>query len=110
MALQEGADNTDRLMWAAYDCATVALATGVYLFFLPYLSGERTPHADPDARGCFVGLTVKHGRGHLARAIMEGVAYSLRDSLAIAKDLGVPVRQIRCTGGGSSSYSTPSIR
>jgi xylulokinase len=71
------------------------------LFFLPYLSGERTPHADPDARGCFVGLTLKHTRGHLARAIMEGVAYAMRDSLAIIRQLKVPVRQIRASGGGS---------
>lgn len=73
------------------------------LFFLPYLSGERTPHADPDARGCFVGLTLAHTRGHLVRAIMEGVTYSMRDSLAIIEDLGVPVKQIRASGGGSRS-------
>ncbi len=73
------------------------------LFFLPYLSGERTPHADPDARGCFVGLTLAHGRGHMLRAIMEGVTYSMRDSLAIFDGLGVPVRQIRASGGGSRS-------
>lgn len=73
------------------------------LFFLPYLAGERTPHADPDARGCFVGLTLKHGRGHLARAIMEGVTYAMRDSLAIIQEMGVPVRQIRVSGGGSKS-------
>jgi len=73
------------------------------LFFLPYLSGERTPHADPDARGCFVGLTLAHTRGHLIRAIMEGVTYALRDSLAIIEGLGVPVRQIRASGGGSRS-------
>ncbi len=74
------------------------------LFFLPYLSGERTPHADPDARGCFIGLTLAHGRGHLVRSIMEGVAYSMRDSLEIiTKELGVPVRQIRASGGGSRS-------
>ena len=73
------------------------------LFFLPYLSGERTPHADPDARGCFVGLTVAHTRGHLVRSIMEGVTYSMRDSLAIIEELGVPVRQIRASGGGSRS-------
>lgn len=73
------------------------------LFFLPYLSGERTPHADPDARGCFVGLTLAHTRGHLLRAIMEGVTYSMRDSLAIIEGLGVPVRQIRASGGGSRS-------
>jgi len=73
------------------------------LFFLPYLAGERTPHADPLARGCFVGLTLKHSRGHLARSIMEGVAYALNDSLAIIEGLGVPVRQIRVGGGGAKS-------
>ena len=73
------------------------------LFFLPYLSGERTPHADPDARGSFVGLTMAHTRGHVIRAIMEGVAYSMRDSLDIFEQLGVPIRQIRASGGGSRS-------
>jgi xylulokinase len=73
------------------------------LFFLPYLSGERTPHANPNARGCFVGLTVAHTRGHMVRSILEGVTYSLRDSLAIIEDLGVPVKQIRASGGGSRS-------
>ena len=73
------------------------------LFFLPYLSGERTPHADPDARGCFVGLTLAHTRGHMLRAIMEGVTYSMRDSLEIIEGLGVPIRQIRASGGGSRS-------
>ncbi len=73
------------------------------LIFLPYLSGERTPHADPDARACFVGLTLAHTRGHMVRAIMEGVSYAMRDSLAIIQELGVPVRQIRASGGGSKS-------
>jgi xylulokinase len=73
------------------------------LFFLPFLSGERTPHADPDARGCFVGLTLAHTRGHLLRSIMEGVTYSMRESLDIFEKLGVPVRQIRASGGGSRS-------
>ena len=73
------------------------------LFFLPYLSGERTPHADPDARGCFVGLTLSHDRRHMIRAVMEGVTYSLRDSLEIIRELGVPVNQIRASGGGSRS-------
>jgi len=73
------------------------------LFFLPYLSGERTPHADPHARGCFVGLTLAHTRGHMIRAIMEGVTYSMRESLAIFDGLKVPVRQIRASGGGSRS-------
>ncbi len=73
------------------------------LFFLPYLAGERTPHADSYARGCFIGLTLKHGRGHLTRAVMEGVAYAMRDSLAIIREMGVPVKQIRASGGGSKN-------
>ncbi|MDR2704907.1 MAG: xylulokinase, partial [Planctomycetaceae bacterium] len=73
------------------------------LYFLPYLSGERTPHADPFARGCFVGLTLVHGRGHLVRSIMEGVTYSMRDSLEIFQGLDIPVKQIRVSGGGSKS-------
>ena len=73
------------------------------LFFLPYLAGERTPHADPNARGAFVGLTLKHSRGHLVRAIMEGVTYSLRDCLAIIEEQGVSVKQIRASGGGAKS-------
>ena len=73
------------------------------LFFLPYLSGERTPHADPDARGCFIGLTLAHARGDMIRAIMEGVTYSMRDSLEIIRGLDVPVKQIRASGGGSRS-------
>jgi len=83
--------------------AAAAPAGSEGLFFLPYLSGERTPHADPDARGSFVGLTLAHTRGHLIRAVMEGVTYSMRDSLAIFDALGVPVRQIRASGGGSRS-------
>jgi len=98
-AVRKGADLYDVLAGEA--AAAPVGARG--LFFLPYLSGERTPHADPDARGCFVGLTLAHDRGHIVRAIMEGVAYSLRDSLAIFEDLGVPVRQIRATGGGGRS-------
>ncbi len=73
------------------------------LFFLPYLAGERTPHADPDARGAFIGLTLAHTRGHMVRAIMEGVAFALRDSLEIFRELGVPVREIRASGGGARS-------
>lgn len=73
------------------------------LFFLPYLSGERTPHADSDARGCFIGLTMAHTRGHCVKAIMEGVVYSLKDSLEIVEELGIPVEQIRTSGGGARS-------
>ncbi len=73
------------------------------LLFAPYLSGERTPHADASARACFVGLTAAHERGHMARAVMEGVAMSLRESLEIIKQLGVPVREMRLSGGGAKS-------
>jgi xylulokinase len=74
------------------------------LTFLPYLSGERTPHADPHARGAFVGLTLKHGRGHLTRAVLEGVAFGLRDNLALMREVGLgDVGEVRISGGGVQS-------
>jgi xylulokinase len=73
------------------------------LLFLPYLSGERTPHLDPDARGAFVGLNVRHSLAHLTRAVMEGVTYSLKDCLDLMIGLGVPVTQVVATGGGARS-------
>ncbi len=73
------------------------------LFFLPYLSGERTPHADPYARGAWVGLTLRHGRAHLIRSVMEGATYALRDSLEIIQAQQVPIREIRLSGGGARS-------
>lgn len=73
------------------------------LMVLPYLAGERTPHADPDARGCFIGITLKHERAHLTRAIMEGVTYSLRESLEVLDQMNIPVRQVRAGGGGAKS-------
>ena len=73
------------------------------LVFLPYLSGERTPHLDPKARGAFFGLTVRHGVAHMTRAVMEGVIFSLRDSLEIMRELEVPVEDVRATGGGARS-------
>ncbi|TWT95908.1 Xylulose kinase [Botrimarina colliarenosi] len=73
------------------------------LFFLPYLAGERTPHADPNARGAFVGLTLSHNRGAMVRAVLEGVTYSLRDCLDLMRALDVPVEAIRTTGGGAKS-------
>jgi xylulokinase len=73
------------------------------LVFLPYLTGERTPHLDPLARGAFVGLTSRHQLSHLTRAVMEGVAFSLRDSLEIMVDLGTSPSEIRATGGGARS-------
>jgi xylulokinase len=73
------------------------------LVFLPYLTGERTPHLDPAARGAFVGLTARHTRGHMTRALMEGVLFSLRDGLEIMRSLGVHPTDIRAIGGGASS-------
>jgi xylulokinase len=72
------------------------------LLFLPYLTGERTPHPDPAARGAFVGLTIHHRRPHLTRAVLEGVAFGLRDSLELTRSVGAQVDgPIRATGGGS---------
>jgi xylulokinase len=73
------------------------------LTFLPYLSGERTPHADPHARAAFAGLTLRHDRGALVRAVLEGVAYGLRDSLELLRELGVDPRDGRVSGGGARS-------
>ena len=73
------------------------------LTFLPYLQGERTPHADPDARGAFTGLFLRHDRGALVRAVLEGVAYGLRDSLELLRELGVRPEKGRVSGGGARS-------
>jgi xylulokinase len=73
------------------------------LTFLPYLQGERTPHADPDARAAFTGLARHHDRGALVRAVLEGVAYGLRDSLQLLSALGVEPTTGRASGGGAHS-------
>jgi xylulokinase len=73
------------------------------LIFLPYLTGERTPHADPNARGVFMGIGLRHTKAYMARAIMEGVCYGLRDSLEILREMKLPVDEARNTGGGSRS-------
>jgi xylulokinase len=74
------------------------------LLFLPYLSGERTPHPDPLARGAWIGLTLRHSRGHLTRAVLEGVAYGLKDGFALIRSAGLgEVRQVRVSGGGAKS-------
>lgn len=73
------------------------------LLFLPYLTGERTPYPDPNARGAFVGLTVRHTGAHLTRAVLEGVSYGLRDSLELMRALGIPTTQVRASGGGARS-------
>jgi len=71
------------------------------LMWAPYLFGERTPHLDPSARAAFVGITASHTRAHFVRAILEGVAFSLRDTLTLFAELGVPVKAIRLGGGGA---------
>ncbi|WP_339745043.1 xylulokinase [uncultured Rubinisphaera sp.] len=73
------------------------------LFFLPYLTGERTPHADPHARGCWIGLSLRHGRKHLVRSVMEGATYAMRDTLEIIQEMNIPVKQVRLSGGGARS-------
>jgi xylulokinase len=73
------------------------------LLFQPYLAGERTPHADPDARGAFAGLGLRHDRGALVRAVLEGVAYGLRDSLELLEELGASPEVGRASGGGARS-------
>lgn len=90
--------------YATLDAEAERWAPGVEgLQFAPYLAGERTPHADPDARGAFTGLSLRHDRGALARATLEGVAYGLRDSLELLRELGVNPRAGRLSGGGSAS-------
>ena len=74
------------------------------LWFLPYLTGERSPHPDPNARGAFIGLTVSHTRGHMTRAVLEGVAHGLRDGLDLMLEAGMPApSQVRASGGGTRS-------
>jgi xylulokinase len=73
------------------------------LTFLPYLAGERTPHVDPNARGAFTGLSLRHDRGALVRAVLEGVAFGLRDSLELLRAIGVEPRSAHVSGGGARS-------
>ena len=73
------------------------------LVFLPYLTGERTPYPDPNARGVFFGITLRSDRAHFVRSVLEGVAYGLRDSFSILEEMGIPVTQVRASGGGARS-------
>jgi xylulokinase len=74
------------------------------LLFLPYLTGERTPHPDPLARGAFVGLTIRHSMAHMTRSVLEGVAFGLRDSFELMKAVGISnIHQVRVSGGGARS-------
>jgi xylulokinase len=83
------------------DEAAIAGPGAEGLFFLPYLTGERTPHFDPDAKGAWVGLTVRHGRAHLIRALLEGATFAMRDSLELIREMGVKIDQVRLSGGGA---------
>ncbi|MBI1319135.1 MAG: xylulokinase [Candidatus Hydrogenedens sp.] len=73
------------------------------LVFLPYLTGERTPHKDPHAKGAFIGLSLKHTKAHMARAVLEGVSFGMRDGVEIMRGMGVAVSQVRISGGGARS-------
>jgi xylulokinase len=95
----DGRDPYDRLAEEA--AKTSPGADG--LLWTPYLMGERTPHLDPNARGALVGLTAQHTRAHVIRAILEGVAFSLRDTLTLFREIGVPIESIRLGGGGARS-------
>ncbi|HUU98121.1 MAG TPA: xylulokinase, partial [Phycisphaerae bacterium] len=98
-AKRENRDPYDLLTEAAADVAPGCEG----LLFLPYLTGERTPYPDPNARGVFFGLTLRHRKAHLTRAVLEGVSYGLRDSLELMRDLGLAVKQVRASGGGARS-------
>ncbi len=91
----------------AYDALLSSAATvpigAEGLIFLPYLTGERTPHRDPLARGAFVGLTLRHTQAHLARAVVEGISFGLRDSIELMRALGLKVSEVRAAGGGARS-------
>ena len=96
------ADDPNRYARLAEEASRVpAGAEGLY--WLPYLMGERTPHCDPKARGALLGLSASHTQAHVVRAILEGVAFSLKDSFSIFDELGVPVERIRLGGGGARS-------
>lgn len=98
-AAQTGRDVYDLLT----ELAATAPAGCEGLLFLPYLTGERTPYPDPNARGVFFGMTLRHGKAHLTRAVLEGVAYGLLDSLELMRALGLEIHQVRASGGGARS-------
>ncbi|MCY2924633.1 MAG: FGGY-family carbohydrate kinase, partial [Planctomycetota bacterium] len=73
------------------------------LFFLPYLTGERTPHADPKARACWIGIHSRTGRNELIRSVMEGATFAMNDVVSVLRGRGLTIRQIRLSGGGARS-------
>jgi xylulokinase len=96
------ADDPNAYATLSREAATVAAGAGG-LIFLPHLTGERTPYMDAHARGAFIGLTAAHERGHLARAVMEGVAFTLRQALEISQSLGGVADRILGAGGAMDS-------
>ena len=99
-----GMENLGKAAYERFSAEAESVAPGSEgLIFLPYLSGERTPHMDPRARGGFIGLSYFHEQGHLARAVMEGVAFSLRQALELSIELGGEVETVIATGGGAES-------
>ena len=74
-----------------------------HVYFLPYLMGERSPHNDPDARGTFIGMTMDTSRTDMTQAVLEGVAFALRDSLEVARSLGIKIERTKICGGGAKS-------
>lgn len=98
-AAQQGCDVYDIVIGQTY-----AIPVGSEgLLFMPYLTGERTPYPDPDARGAFIGLTIRHTKAHCIRAVLEGVAFGLRDSLELIKNMGQRITEVRVSGGGARS-------
>ncbi len=98
MAAESGRDPYEYMIEAA---ATVPTSEG--LIFLPYLTGERCPYPNPNAKGVFFGLTIRHTKAHMLRAVLEGVAMAMRDSFEIMKKMGTPFSQVRASGGGARS-------
>ena len=97
-------DNPDgHSAWLMSAQAETVAAGCERLLYLPYLMGERTPHLDADARGVFFGLSAVHTKKHMLRAVMEGVAYSLRDCVEIFREMGISVSDMAACGGGGSS-------
>ena len=99
LTMKDGRDPYDILS----DEAAKAPAAAEGAFWVPYLMGERTPHLDPNARAALLGLTASHTRGHIIRAVMEGVAFSLKDTFTIFDEMKIPVTSIRLGGGGARS-------
>ena len=97
-----GAQSVEPYEQLSAEAARVPAGSGGVLW-APYLMGERTPHLDPEARAALLGLAADHTRAHVVRAIMEGVAFSLKDTLTIFKELRIPARAIRVGGGGARS-------